>query len=79
MLSFSVIIYAQIFSRNTVIKRLRMAKSYKQINQDQRQFGSAYRKESPDTMNAFLALHKAAMVDGRWSGSNLWYSGSGSC
>jgi hypothetical protein len=56
-----------------------MAKSYKQINQDQRQFGSAYRKESPDTMNAFLALHKAAMVDGRWSGSNLWYSGSGSC
>lgn len=30
-----------------------MAKSYKEINQDQRQFGSAYRKASPDTMNAF--------------------------
>ena len=41
-----------------------MAKSYKEINQDQRQFGSAYRKASPDTMNAFLALHKAAMVEG---------------
>ena len=40
-----------------------MAKSYKEINQDQRQFGSAYRKASPDTMNAFLALHKAAMVE----------------
>ena len=40
-----------------------MAKSYKEINQDQRQFGSAYRKASPDTMNAFF-LHKAAMVEG---------------
>jgi len=41
-----------------------MSKSYKLINQQQRQFGSAFRKASPDTMNAFLGLHKAAMSDG---------------
>ena len=44
-----------------------MAKNYKEINQEQRQFGSAYRKASPDTMNAFLALHKAAMREGELS------------
>ena len=44
-----------------------MAKSYTEINQEQRQFGSAYRKASPDTMNAFLALHKAAMCEGELS------------
>ena len=33
-----------------------MAKSYKEINQDQRQFGSAYRKASPDTMNALFGF-----------------------
>ena len=44
-----------------------MAKNYTEINQEQRQFGSAYRKASPDTMNAFLALHKAAMRDGELS------------
>ena len=44
-----------------------MAKNYTEINQEQRQFGSAYRKASPDTMNAFLALHKAAMYDGELS------------
>ena len=44
-----------------------MAKNYTEINQEQRQFGSAYRKASPDTMNAFLALHKAAMREGELS------------
>lgn len=44
-----------------------MAKNYTEINQEQRQFGSAYRKASPDTMNAFLALHKAAMYEGELS------------
>ncbi len=41
-----------------------MSKSYKTINQEQRQFGGAYRESSPDTMNAFLALHKAAFTEG---------------
>jgi AhpD family alkylhydroperoxidase len=44
-----------------------MAKSYKTINQEQRQLGSAYRKSSPDTMNAFLALHQSAMKEGELS------------
>jgi len=44
-----------------------MSKNYQQINQDQRKFGSEYRKSSPDTMNAFLGLHKAAMKDGEVS------------
>ena len=44
-----------------------MEKNYTEINQEQRQFGSAYRKASPDTMNAFLALHKAAMREGELS------------
>ena len=41
-----------------------MSKSYKTINQEQRQLGRDYRKKSPDTMNAFLALHKSAMAEG---------------
>lgn len=41
-----------------------MSKSYKQINQDQRALGSAYRKESPSTMNAFIELHKSAFAEG---------------
>ena len=41
-----------------------MAKNYTAINQEQHQLGSAFRKVSPDTMNAFLALHKTAMADG---------------
>ncbi|MBB1488164.1 carboxymuconolactone decarboxylase family protein [Oceanospirillum sediminis] len=41
-----------------------MSKSYKQINQDQRSLGQAYRKESPDTMSAFIELHKAAFAEG---------------
>ena len=44
-----------------------MSKSYKTINQEQRQFGAAYRQASPDTMNAFLALHKAALKEGEVS------------
>ncbi|AJQ93581.1 carboxymuconolactone decarboxylase family protein [Gynuella sunshinyii] len=41
-----------------------MTKNYTEITQDQHQLGSAYRKASPDTMNAFLGLHKAAMAEG---------------
>ncbi|WP_028301134.1 carboxymuconolactone decarboxylase family protein [Oceanospirillum beijerinckii] len=41
-----------------------MSKSYKQINQDQRTFGAAYREQSPGTMNAFIELHKAAFTEG---------------
>jgi AhpD family alkylhydroperoxidase len=44
-----------------------MAKQYKAINQEQHQLGSAYRKASPDTMNAFLALHQKAMTPGELS------------
>jgi AhpD family alkylhydroperoxidase len=44
-----------------------MNKSYKEINQKQRQLGRTYREKSPDTMNAFLALHKAALADGALS------------
>ena len=44
-----------------------MEKSYKRINQQQRQLGRTYREKSPDTMNAFLALHKAALADGALS------------
>ena len=39
-----------------------MAKNYTEINQEQRQFGSAYRKASPDTMKAYLLL--ATSCDG---------------
>ncbi|VXA79915.1 MULTISPECIES: carboxymuconolactone decarboxylase family protein [Aeromonas] len=38
-------------------------KHYKEINKEQHQLGSAYRKSSPDTMNAFIALHKSVMKD----------------
>ncbi|MGV3000665.1 carboxymuconolactone decarboxylase family protein [Vibrio sp. E150_018] len=41
-----------------------MNKSYTDINQQQRKLGSAFRKESPDTLNAFLSLHKAAFASG---------------
>lgn len=41
-----------------------MSKNYKDINQEQRKLGSAFRKESPDTLNAFLNLHKAAFAAG---------------
>ncbi len=44
-----------------------MSKSYRQINQDQRELGRAYRQASPDTFNAFLGLHQAAMKDGALS------------
>lgn len=30
-----------------------MSKNYTDINQHQRKLGSAFRKESPDTLNAF--------------------------
>ncbi|HHQ4901471.1 carboxymuconolactone decarboxylase family protein [Aeromonas veronii] len=39
-------------------------KNYREINKEQHQLGSAYRKSSPDTMNAFIALHKAVMKEG---------------
>mgnify|MGYP001578188203 FL=1 len=38
-------------------------KHYKEINKEQLQLGSAYRKSSPDTMNAFIVLHKSVMKD----------------
>mgnify|MGYP004608718181 CR=1 FL=1 len=38
-------------------------KNYREINKEQHQLGSAYRKSSPDTMNAFIALHKAVMKE----------------
>lgn len=41
-----------------------MNKNYTDINQQQRKLGSAFRKESPDTLNAFLSLHKAAFAPG---------------
>lgn len=41
-----------------------MSNKYTEINQRQRQLGSAFRKESPDTFNAFLNLHKAALATG---------------
>lgn len=41
-----------------------MSKNYTEINQQQRKLGSAFRKESPDTLNAFLNLHKAAFAPG---------------
>ncbi len=44
-----------------------MAKSFAQINKDQRAMGRAYREASPDTMNAFLGLHKAALTEGALS------------
>lgn len=44
-----------------------MTKSYKQINQDQRAMGSAYKKASTETMSAFIALHQAALKEGALS------------
>lgn len=41
-----------------------MSNNYTEINQQQRKLGSAFRKESPDTLNAFLNLHKAAFAPG---------------
>ncbi len=41
-----------------------MSKNYTDINQLQRKLGSAFRKESPDTLNAFLSLQKAAFAPG---------------
>ena len=38
-------------------------KNYREINKEQHQLGSAYRKSSPDTMNAFIALNKAVMKE----------------
>ncbi|HIF5636102.1 TPA: hypothetical protein ACX3DH_003804 [Vibrio parahaemolyticus] len=41
-----------------------MSKNYTEIDQQQRKLGSAFRKASPDTLNAFLNLHKAAFAPG---------------
>jgi AhpD family alkylhydroperoxidase len=41
-----------------------MGKSYKTINLEQRQLASTYRQASPDSVNAFLALHKTVMKEG---------------
>ena len=41
-----------------------MMKSYKEINKNQQQLGLDYSKASPETMNAFMALHKAAFTQG---------------
>lgn len=39
-------------------------KSYQEINQQQKQLGHAFMEESPNTMSAFMQLHKAAMSPG---------------
>jgi AhpD family alkylhydroperoxidase len=44
-----------------------MAKSYKELLQQQREFGKEYRKSSSETMNAFLSLHRSVMVEGEVS------------
>ncbi|WJV64005.1 carboxymuconolactone decarboxylase family protein [Pectobacteriaceae bacterium CE70] len=44
-----------------------MSKSYKTINQEQRQLGMTYQKESTEVMNAFMALHKAVIKEGALS------------
>ncbi|PPC75809.1 alkylhydroperoxidase [Pokkaliibacter plantistimulans] len=44
-----------------------MAKSYKEINQDQRQYSSQLRQASTDTMTAFASLYKASLAEGALS------------
>lgn len=39
-------------------------KSYKAINQDQNTFAREYRKHSPEILDGFMAMHKAAMKEG---------------
>ncbi len=41
-----------------------MSKSYKEINQDQRQYGRNFMEARPETMNAFMQLVKTTMVEG---------------
>jgi AhpD family alkylhydroperoxidase len=42
-------------------------KSYKSINQDQNQLANTYRNSAPETLDSFMALHKAAMTEGELS------------
>ncbi len=42
-------------------------KSYKEINKDQNTFAREYRKASPDILDGFMAMHKAAMQEGALS------------
>ncbi|TYL47554.1 carboxymuconolactone decarboxylase family protein [Marinomonas sp. IMCC 4694] len=42
-------------------------KSYKEINKDQNAFAREFRKTSPDILNGFMAMHKAAMEEGALS------------
>ena len=39
-------------------------KSYKDINQQQRELNKAYREKSPEIMKAFSSLHRAAFNEG---------------
>ncbi|TDO98796.1 carboxymuconolactone decarboxylase family protein [Marinomonas balearica] len=39
-------------------------KSYKEINKEQNTLAREYRVSSPDILNGFMAMHKAAMQDG---------------
>jgi len=39
-------------------------KSYIAINQDQNTFAREYRKSSPEILDGFMAMHKAAMGEG---------------
>jgi len=41
-----------------------MSKSYKAINQNQRELGGNYAKASSEVMTAFMGLHKAAFKPG---------------
>lgn len=40
------------------------SKNHTDTNQQQRKLGSAFRKESPNTLNAFLSIHKAPFAPG---------------
>ncbi|ADZ92154.1 carboxymuconolactone decarboxylase family protein [Marinomonas mediterranea] len=42
-------------------------KSYKDINQEQNALARQYRAASPDILNGFMTMHKAAMQDGALS------------
>lgn len=44
-----------------------MAKSYKELNQQNREYGIEYKNSSPLTMDAFISLRKAVMVKGEVS------------